>query len=423
MLMYREFYGIRGRPFPITPDPRFLYLSSGHQEALAHLLYALVDGGGFVLLTGEVGTGKTSICRYALEQMPSNVDVALIVNPDLSKFELVASLCDEFGVPGAKQVASHKEALDLLYEYLIDANARARHSIVMIDEAQNLRPEVLEQLRLLTNLETDTRKLLQIILVGQPELNVILGRHELRQLNQRIGSRYHLCPLSREETAAYVRHRLAVAGATREIFTPQALSEVYRHSRGVPRVINILCDRCLLGGYAEASASVSKTIVRRAALEVSPWPRSFPGLPILARIFGAKGARVMSILGLMVLLGGFFVTSGIPPFDAAQQTAASSGRQEGRSHDPVILDPSDVGAPVLALGHLAADIDIPVSLGVNIGAPVIDCEDQGVAIGRDSPASVTSASPDIGGSARYADAFGAGRNACSRVNLAEFPRK
>jgi type II secretory pathway predicted ATPase ExeA len=411
MLLYRDFYGIRSRPFPITPNPRFLYLSTGHQEALAHLLYALVDGGGFVLLTGEVGTGKTSICRYALEQMPENVDIALIVNPDLSKIELVATLCDEFGVAGAKEAGSLKAALDLLYAYLIDANAKGRHSIVMIDEAQNLRPEVLEQLRLLTNLETDTRKLLQIILVGQPELNGILRRHELRQLDQRIGSRYHLRPLSQWETAAYVGHRLAVAGARREIFTPDALVGVHRHSRGVPRIINLLCDRCLLGGYAEGAAVVSSDIVEQAASELSPWSRSStrPSLmSAMARFSPTKAARLPLLLGLLVFLGGFAAVTGLPTLESTRHGDSLSKREAEPSRQPAIRSLARLGSEVsgkavLELDHLAADIGSPVQAEKPVDAKAIGCAAGRVAVGdggTDGPRPAK----------------------CGRVDLAEYPR-
>jgi general secretion pathway protein A len=286
--MYEEFFGMRDRPFSLTPDPQFLYLSDGHQEALAHLFYAIVDGGGFVLLTGEIGTGKTSICRYALNEMPKNVDVALIVNPELTKFELLLTLCDEFGVPYSRKSNSHKELLDQLNKYLIDSNARGRHSIVIIDEAQSLTPDVLEQLRLLTNLETDKRKLLQIILVGQPELNETLQRNDLRQLDQRVASRYHLRPLKKHETEAYVVRRLTVAGVARPLFTKEAFAAVHRNCHGFPRLINILCDRALLGAFADVNPLVTDEIVETAAAEALPRPRATTGRSFRSRLWDAN---------------------------------------------------------------------------------------------------------------------------------------
>ena len=198
--MYLEYFNLTERPFSITPDPRFLYMSARHREALAHLLYGLGDGGGFVQLTGEVGTGKTTICRCLLEQIPDNVDLALVLNPKVTAIELIATVCDELGVSYDEKDVSVKSLTDVLNRYLLDAYARGRHTVLIIDEAQNLSADVLEQVRLLTNLETSTQKLLQIILIGQPELRTLLAREDMRQLAQRVTARYHLEPISREET-------------------------------------------------------------------------------------------------------------------------------------------------------------------------------------------------------------------------------
>lgn len=267
--MYAAYFGIEGRPFSIAPDPRFLYLSDRHREALAHLLFGLNEG-GFVQLTGEVGTGKTTLCRALLEQIPERVDVALLLNPRLDALELVAAICDELGVAEPEDPRSLRQRVDALNRHLLRTHAEGRRTVVIIDEAQNLDPGVLEQVRLLTNLETAEEKLLQIILIGQPELRVLLACPELRQLAQRITARYHLEPLDAEETRGYVRHRLRVAGCVRPLFTRAALARVHRLTGGIPRLINILCDRALLGAYVEDADRVGLRILSRAAREVLP---------------------------------------------------------------------------------------------------------------------------------------------------------
>lgn len=267
--MYLSFFGLNEKPFAITPDPRYLYLSERHAEALAHLLYGINEAGGFVQLTGEVGTGKTTIVRSLLAQTPKNAEIALILNPRMTAPEFLLTLCEEIGIGVPDEaIGSGKDLVDILNDYLLRAHGSGRRVVLVVDEAQNLVPEVLEQVRLLTNLETNTQKLLQIILIGQPELRELLSRNELRQLAQRITGRYHLDPLSQNETIAYVRHRLRVAGATSDIFTPLALGEVYRLSGGVPRVINVICDRALLGAYTQDRHRVTPSLVRDAAAEV-----------------------------------------------------------------------------------------------------------------------------------------------------------
>jgi general secretion pathway protein A len=267
--MYLTFFGLTEKPFAITPDPRYLYLSARHADALAHLVYGINEAGGFIQLTGEVGTGKTTTIRSLLARAPKNAEIALILNPRLSATEFLRSLCEELGLGVTDNAENNtKELVDLLNRHLLRTHAQGRRAVLIVDEAQNLAPQVLEQIRLLTNLETETQKLLQIILIGQPELRTLLGRDDLRQLAQRITGRYHLDPLSREETAAYVRHRLRVAGATAEIFTRAALREIYRVSGGVPRVINIVCDRALLGAYTLDVHQVPANLVRRAGGEV-----------------------------------------------------------------------------------------------------------------------------------------------------------
>ena len=267
--MYTRFFGLSEKPFAITPDPRYLYLSERHAEALAHLLYGINESGGFIQLTGEVGTGKTTVVRTLLSRIPHHADVAVILNPRVTPVEFLLTICEELGVPlDAADRDSVKQMVDALNRRLLSAHAEGRRVIVIVDEAQNLSAEVLEQVRLLTNLETATQKLLQIILIGQPELRELLDRTDLRQLAQRITGRYHLRPLSREETLQYVRHRLRVAGASGEIFTPAALREVHRLSSGIPRVINVCCDRALLGAYTQEQRTLGPALVRRAAGEV-----------------------------------------------------------------------------------------------------------------------------------------------------------
>ena len=266
--MYKDYFCLQEMPFSIAPDPRFLYRSVRHREALAHLLYGVQGEGGIVLLTGEVGTGKTTICRCFLEEINASCDVAFILNPRLSAKELLAAICDEFHIERAPGAARVKGLIDAINAHLLAANARGRRAVLIIDEAQNLQPDVLEQLRLLTNLETNTRKLLQIILIGQPELQKMLRRPELRQVAQRVVARYHLTHLSRAEVAAYVAHRLNVSGARAPIFRDSLIGTLYRVTGGVPRLINLVCDRALLGTSVQGQLQVTPKTLRNAAREV-----------------------------------------------------------------------------------------------------------------------------------------------------------
>lgn len=265
--MYASYFGLSESPFSITPDPRYLFLSGRHAEALAHLLYGVTESGGFIQLTGEVGTGKTTLIRSLLEKLPVTVDAALIINPRVSIPEFLRSICRELHITCSPE-QSPQELIDTLNAHLLDAHARGRRVVLIIDEAQSLESEVLEQVRLLTNLETSRQKLLQIILVGQPELRDLLARQDLRQLAQRITGRYHLEPLSADETRAYIDHRLNVAGAMAPIFTASALRAVHRVTDGIPRLINIICDRALLGAFTRELRQVDARLVRQAAHEV-----------------------------------------------------------------------------------------------------------------------------------------------------------
>ncbi len=270
--MYLEYFGLREPPFSITPDPRYVFLSERHRDALAHLLYGIGKGGsgGFVQLTGEVGTGKTTLCRLLLEQLPEDTRVALVLNPKLSPVELVETVCEEVKLYIEGRRGSLKALTDTLNAFLLDSYAQGLRVVLIVDEAQNLSTESLEQVRLLTNLETPTQKLLQIILLGQPELREMLDRPELRQLSQRITARYHLMPLDALETETYVRHRMAVAGCARVPFSRLGLKALYHRSGGVPRLINIIADRALMAGFAREQDSLGERLVNRAADETLP---------------------------------------------------------------------------------------------------------------------------------------------------------
>ncbi|WP_019530139.1 ExeA family protein [Dasania marina] len=277
--MYKAYFGLSELPFSIAPDPSYLYMSDKHREALAHLIYGVGDQGGFVVLTGEVGTGKTTVCRSVLQQLPDNANIAFIINPRQSINQLLQSIFSELNIPYREGMTS-KAMIDRLNGYLLGAHAQGRNTILIIDEAQNLSVDILEQLRLLTNLETDEKKLLQLVLLGQPELNDILARDDMRQLAQRITARHHLSPLSKAEVAEYIQHRLSVAQCHSEIFSRAAINKIYKFSGGVPRLINLLCDRCMLGVYSNNAAIVDGRVVNKAAKEIfsqykikKSWPK------------------------------------------------------------------------------------------------------------------------------------------------------
>lgn len=268
--MYLSYFGLNEKPFSISPNPHYLFLSERHKEALAHLTYGLGEDGGFVLLTGEVGTGKTTITRSMLEQLPANTQVAMIHNPALSELELLASICDELNISYDAHNATLKSLTDIIKKHLEHNNQSGGHTILIIDEAQLLAPNVLEQLRLLTNIETDHKKLLQIVLVGQPELQDLLKRNELRQLAQRITARYHLLPLTQGQTVAYIKHRLHIAGCDKGIFSMDAMHMVHQTTGGIPRLMNLVCERALVGAFAKQQLIVDSDIVKKSALESLP---------------------------------------------------------------------------------------------------------------------------------------------------------
>ena len=302
--MYKDYFHLTEMPFSIAPDPRFLYMSARHREALAHLLYGVQGEGGILLLTGEVGTGKTTLCRCLLEQIQTRCDVAFILNPKMSVEELLASICEEFHIEMPAVAASVKMLVDAINAHLLRANAQGRRAVLIIDEAQNLRTDVLEQLRLLTNLETNTRKLLQIILIGQPELKHMLRQPELRQVAQRIVARYHLSQLTRLEVAAYVVHRLRIAGTQMPVFPYSLIGPLYRMTGGVPRLINLVCDRALLGTYVQRKLQVTPKTLKKAAREVIDyakprrWSRLFVWLSLVLVAVGAGGVFAASLLPL-----------------------------------------------------------------------------------------------------------------------------
>ena len=306
--MYAAHFSLQEKPFAITPDPRYLFLSERHADALAHLLYGINEAGGFIQLTGEVGTGKTTLVRALLERLPGHADVAVLLNPRISPLELLQSICQELGVtlPEAAARDSVKALVDALNERLLAAHANGRRVIVVLDEAQNLSGETLEQLRLLTNLETASRKLLQIILVGQPELRAVLERRELRQLAQRVTGRFHLTPLSRADTAAYIRHRLKVAGAGGDLFSAAALKEIHRISGGVPRVINIICDRALLGAYTQDLHRIDAALARSAASEAL-------GRRLASQGFAWASAATAALVAGLLGYGSWRIVQSEPP--------------------------------------------------------------------------------------------------------------
>jgi general secretion pathway protein A len=293
--VYPKYFGLKEPSFSIAPDPHYLFLSEQHREALAHLLYGAGESGGFVLLTGEVGTGKTTVCRAFLEQLPDGVEVALILNPTQTANELLLNLCDESRIPVAAGERSIKVLVDRLNQFLLDSHGNGRRPVLIIDEAQNLQPQVLEQIRLLTNLETTKHKLLQIFLIGQPELRRMLDSEQLRQLNQRITARFHLTPFDLKETGDYIRHRVAVAGVDRPLFSASAIRQIYQSSGGIPRLINILCDRALLGACVTRGSQVTPAIVARAAREVRGGPLDADRQPIARPAFLAAAVFALSL--------------------------------------------------------------------------------------------------------------------------------
>jgi general secretion pathway protein A len=377
--MYYRYFGLQEEPFSIAVNPKYLFMSTRHRDALAHLLYGVGAGGGFILLTGEVGTGKTTINRCLMQQLPMETDVAVILNPALNAEELLATVCDELEINYEPGTSSLKVLTDRLHAFLLENHGRGRNTVLMIDEAQHLQFEVLEQIRLLTNLETNTRKLLQIILVGQPELSVMLAKPELRQLSQRITARYNLKPLDFEETDAYIRHRLQVAGlpANQELFPRSVVKGIFKYSRGIPRLINILCDRMLLGTYGQNKPRVDRSMLRQAAGEVlgEETQTSAGGKTWLWGITVAVGVVAVAV----VLWWRQALPGATPPMPASSvDTPGQAALTPPVESVTVITEPVPV-QPWLRQRRLALDV-LSAWLGVESGAsgdPCIDAQSQG----------------------------------------------
>jgi general secretion pathway protein A len=341
--MYAPFFGLKQDPFSIAPDPRYLFMSERHREALAHLLYGVNGGGGFVLLSGEIGAGKTTVCRCFLEQIPRRTNVAYIFNPKLTVLELLKSVCEEFGIPhpelsSVEHQSTVKDYLDPLNQFLLRTHGVGQNNVLIIDEAQMLSADVLEQLRLLTNLETNERKLLQIILIGQPELRDMLARPELEQLAQRVIARYHLGALTETETASYIKHRLRVSGMKTPMpFDTKALRRIHQLSRGVPRRINLLCDRAMLGAYAGGQSVIDRDIVDKAAREVfSELPAATPptarrlGRPVWMGLSALAAVVLVSVVSLIVF-GMRRVPAGSPSAAASAASMAANSASAARA--------------------------------------------------------------------------------------------
>ncbi len=339
--MYQQYFGFSRSPFSIAPDPHNLYMSRQHREALAHLLFGATAGGGFVLLTGEIGTGKTTLCRCLLGQLPETCDVAFIFNPKLTALELLSTICDELHIEVPAGPASTKLLVDRINAHLLSAHATGRNTLLIIDEAQNLSADVLEQMRLLTNLETTERKLLQIILLGQPELRQKLALPELAQLAQRIIARFHLGPLARSELAGYISHRMATAGSQRQIIPPGLVPAVYRASRGVPRVVNLLCDRALLGAYVEGKDHVDRKVLVKAVREVRGEDGARPALLAPRSVLTAAGLACVGLAAAFVFRPTLFgdlpdrVASAAVGLGVARPALASTANAASAASAPV----------------------------------------------------------------------------------------
>jgi general secretion pathway protein A len=268
--MYCQFYGLKERPFNVTSDPAFFYLSKKHKEALAHLMYGVSQRKGIIVLTGEIGTGKTTLCRFLLNQLNRNTKTAFILNPYFSETQLLEAILNDFGI--VAKYASKLKLISELNRFLLSESESGSNLVLIIDEAQNLRPHALEQIRLLSNLETEKDKLLQIVLVGQPELNRRLNLYDLRQLRQRVMVRFHITPLEQDEIKGYINHRLNIAGANNKIeFSDETIGHIYNFSCGTPRLINMVCDRALLVGFVTETRVIDSGIIKRALEELESY--------------------------------------------------------------------------------------------------------------------------------------------------------
>ena len=379
--MYLEHFGLKEPPFSITPDPRFVFLSERHRDALAHLLFGIGTGGGggFVQLTGEVGTGKTTLCRLLLEQVPANTRVALVLNPRQTPVELLETICEELHVDlgdssGRSARGSLKALVDALNRYLLDAYAHGLRVVLIVDEAQDLSIEALEQVRLLTNLETDTQKLLQVILLGQPELRTLLSREDLRQLAQRITARFHLTPLDAMETERYLRHRHAIAGGLHLPFSKSAIRRLHAHSGGVPRLINVIAERSLLAGYARDATRLDARMVDLAAREALP---PIARRPMRMLPLAAVAVLVLAIAGWMAVRPQRAL-----PFAAKPPTVVVHAAALAPIAAPVRSVTPRLDADALAQRVAAADAAAPDAWRALLSAWRLPVDDADIAIAR-----------------------------------------
>ena len=429
--MYERHFGLNQPPFSIAPDPRYLFMSERHREALAHLLYGVRAGGGFVVLTGEIGAGKTTVCRSFLEQVPDHSEVAYIFNPKLTVEELLATICGEFRIefrhegPG---LATVKDYVDALNGHLLRSHAQGRDSVLIIDEAQNLSADVLEQLRLLTNLETHERKLLQIVLIGQPELRAMLARPGLQQLAQRVIARYHLDALAPAETVQYIRHRLSVAGLSQPMpFDEKAMRRIHRYARGVPRRINLLCDRALLGAYSRGDSLVHPRVVDAAAREVLDEQKadSAGGWRVARIVAGVLGVAVFSGTLALVLERGLRGQGSAPPTaaSAASASAQAAGAAPATLRSPTVVTASATALPGLAAGAPASTPSAPSGAALTAGVVPTTPDAKGAVAPFDLAAGFSSlvrAESDVW--AELAGQWGVdaqGRDPCSEVQRAQ----
>ena len=395
--MYYQYFGLNEAPFSIAVNPRYLFMSPRHRDALAHLLYGVGTGGGFILLTGEVGTGKTTINRCLLEQLPSDTDVAIILNPALNAVELLASVCDELGVQYDQQQHTLKTLTDELHRFLLQNHTRGRKTVLLIDEAQHLDFDVLEQIRLLTNLETNSEKLLQIILIGQPELAQMLARPELRQLNQRITARYNLEPLNPDETGAYIHHRLQVAGMSPErvLFPASVVRGIHKVTRGIPRLINVLCDRMLLGAYGRNRSRADHAMLKLAAREVLG--ESYAVTPTWAWL------AIAAAVGILVWAGGWLLGNHTAtPAPSPQEQAAPLAQREPEPVVPPAAVESSAGvvaaSPEPELPAVAAPPAPEQPAGISISGIMLPPGDSVVrlwGVYSDAPAPAEPCSPEV----------------------------
>lgn len=357
--MYNAYFNFKEAPFSIAPDPRYLYMTEQHREALAHLVYGLNSEGGCILLTGEVGTGKTTICRCLLEQIPEQTHIALVVNPKVTAIELLETICDELKIKYPSDGNTIKTYIDRINDFLIEANARNEKTVLIIDEAQNLDDTVLEQLRLLTNLETNQRKLLQIIILGQPELLNILARHEMRQLAQRITARFHLKALSRYEVKAYINHRLAIAGQNAQLFPEATISQLYRMSKGIPRLLNVLCDRALLGTYVQNKPFVDTKTLSTAANEVFGEIKQVQNKSKLGdalRVFTIAAAAITTAVLIILLINNKFSSTSTDTI-TTKPTTAKSIESSKKTLPEEVKDNAELTGeiPVVTTGQTSSD--------------------------------------------------------------------